>query len=119
VKVPNAGGIHLADQQTKEKDNSGFVTYRVVITNEGPGVAWHNLQGGGNVVKLTVVSDENGIVATSHTPVGFEAGTKGTAGLYAVPGQTIDELDIDDEIVESRDGEALHAHVAELIATRR
>jgi hypothetical protein len=47
VKVPNAGGIHLADQQTKEKDNSGFVTYRVVITNEGPGVAWHNLQGGG------------------------------------------------------------------------
>jgi hypothetical protein len=67
-------------------------------------------------VKLTVVSDENGIVATSHTPAGFAAGSKGTAGLYAGPGQTIDEVDVDDEILESRDGEALHAHVAELIS---
>ena len=49
VKTPNAGGIHLADRQSKEKDNNGATTYRVVITNEGPGVAWHNLQGGGMV----------------------------------------------------------------------
>ena len=67
-------------------------------------------------MKLTVVSDENVIVATSHTPADFAAGSKGTAGLYAGPGQTIDELDVDDEILESRDGEALHAHVAELIS---
>ena len=47
VKTPNNGGIHLASDQKKEKDTSGQTTYYVSITNQGPGPAWHNLQGGG------------------------------------------------------------------------
>ena len=47
IKVPNAGAVHLADNQRKELDNSGNATYFVHITNQGPGTAWHNLQGGG------------------------------------------------------------------------
>jgi hypothetical protein len=47
IKTPNQGGVHLADQQRKEKDNNGNATYFVNITNQGPGGAFHNLQGGG------------------------------------------------------------------------
>lgn len=47
VKTPNLGAIHLADNQTKEKDNNGHTHYGVRILNEGPGGAFHNLQGGG------------------------------------------------------------------------
>jgi len=47
IKTPNQGGVHLADQQRKEKDNNGNATYFVHITNQGPGGAFHNLQGGG------------------------------------------------------------------------
>ena len=47
VKTPNLGGLHLADQQRKKKDNNGNATYFVNITNQGPGGAFHNLQGGG------------------------------------------------------------------------
>jgi hypothetical protein len=47
VKTPNAGAHHLADRQAKEKDNNGMTSYFVTITNQGPGGAWHNLQGGG------------------------------------------------------------------------
>jgi hypothetical protein len=47
VKTPNAGSHHLADGQAKEKDNDGTTKYYVTITNQGPGGAWHNLQGGG------------------------------------------------------------------------
>jgi hypothetical protein len=47
VKTPNSGAVHLADQQRKEKDNSGNATYFVRITNQGPGVCFHNLEGGG------------------------------------------------------------------------
>ena len=47
VKIPNQGGVHLADQQRKMKDNEGNATYFVNITNQGPGGCFHNLQGGG------------------------------------------------------------------------
>jgi hypothetical protein len=47
IKIPNAGAVHLADNQRKELDNNGQATYFVHITNQGPGTAWHNLQGGG------------------------------------------------------------------------
>ena len=47
VKTPNNGGVHLAFDQKKEKDNNGNTTYFVSITNQGPGGAFHNLQGGG------------------------------------------------------------------------
>lgn len=47
VKLFNQGGNHLADQQTKKKDNNGNATYGVRITNQGPGGCFHNLQGGG------------------------------------------------------------------------
>lgn len=47
IKQPNQGGIHLADQQRKMLDNNGNATYFVNITNQGPGDAFHNLQGGG------------------------------------------------------------------------
>jgi hypothetical protein len=47
VKTPNSGAHHLADLQAKEKDNNGATAYFVRITNQGPGGAWHNLQGGG------------------------------------------------------------------------
>lgn len=47
VKTPNSGGAHIADQQTKAKYNDGSATYWVTIINQGPGGAWHNLQGGG------------------------------------------------------------------------
>jgi hypothetical protein len=47
IKTPNSGAVHLADQQRKTKDNNGNATYFVHITNQGPGVAFHNLQGGG------------------------------------------------------------------------
>jgi hypothetical protein len=49
VKTPNSGAVHLADEQRKQKDNNGNATYFVRITNQGPGVAFHNLQGGGMV----------------------------------------------------------------------
>jgi hypothetical protein len=49
VKTPNSGAVHLADMQRKTMENNGKVTYRVRITNQGPGSAWHNLQGGGFV----------------------------------------------------------------------
>jgi hypothetical protein len=47
IKTPNLGGVHLADNQRKVKDNSGNATYYVRITNQGPGGCFHNLQGGG------------------------------------------------------------------------
>jgi hypothetical protein len=47
IKTPNQGGVHLADNQRKEKDNNGHTTYYVRIQNQGPGGAFHNLQGGG------------------------------------------------------------------------
>lgn len=47
VKTPNQGGVHLADNQRKKKDNNGAATYFVRITNQGPGGCFHNLQGGG------------------------------------------------------------------------
>jgi len=47
IKTPNLGGVHLADQQRKEKGNNGHTTYFVRITNQGPGACFHNLQGGG------------------------------------------------------------------------
>ena len=47
IKTPNQGGVHLADQQRKVKDNNGNATYFVRITNQGPGGSFHNLQGGG------------------------------------------------------------------------
>jgi hypothetical protein len=47
IKVPNQGGVHLADQQRKELNNDKRATYFVHITNQGPGGAFHNLQGGG------------------------------------------------------------------------
>jgi hypothetical protein len=49
IKIPNLGGVHLADLQRKVKDNSGNATYYVRITNQGPGSCFHNLQGGGVV----------------------------------------------------------------------
>jgi hypothetical protein len=49
IKTPNSGAVHLADQQRKSIDNNGNATYFVHITNQGPGVAFHNLQGGGVV----------------------------------------------------------------------
>lgn len=47
IKIPNQGAVHLADQQRKRKDNNGNAAYFVNITNQGPGGAFHNLQGGG------------------------------------------------------------------------
>ena len=47
VKRPNQGAVHLADQQRKRLDNNGNATYFVNVTNQGPGGAFHNLQGGG------------------------------------------------------------------------
>jgi hypothetical protein len=47
VKTPNQGGVHLADQQRKLKNNNGNAAYFVRITNQGPGGCFHNLQGGG------------------------------------------------------------------------
>jgi hypothetical protein len=47
IKIPNLGGVHLADQQRKVKNNNGDATYFVTITNQGPGSCFHNLQGGG------------------------------------------------------------------------
>jgi hypothetical protein len=47
IKIPNQGAVHLADQQTKKKDNAGNATYGVRITNLGPGGCFHNIQGGG------------------------------------------------------------------------
>jgi len=47
VKTPNQGAVHLADQQTKRKDNNGVATYTVNIHNLGAGGCFHNLQGGG------------------------------------------------------------------------
>jgi hypothetical protein len=49
IKTPNSGAVHLADLQKKKLENDGKATYYVRITNEGPGVCWHNLQGGGVV----------------------------------------------------------------------
>jgi hypothetical protein len=49
VKTPNAGGEHVAYDQTKAKYSNGGATYWVTIKNNGPGGAWHNLQGGGAV----------------------------------------------------------------------
>lgn len=47
IKTPNQGGVHLAFDQRKVKDNNGNSTYFVAITNQGPGGCFHNLQGGG------------------------------------------------------------------------
>ena len=51
IKTPNGNAngpaVHLADNQAKQLDNNGNATYFVHITNQGPGSAWHNLQGGG------------------------------------------------------------------------
>jgi hypothetical protein len=47
VKTPNLGGEHVASDQKKQKLNNGHTTYFVSITNQGPGPAFHNLQGGG------------------------------------------------------------------------
>jgi len=47
IKTPNQGGVHLADNQRKQKNNNGSTTYFVRIQNQGPGGCFHNLQGGG------------------------------------------------------------------------
>ena len=53
--VTSQGVVHLADQQRKmldfggnfEYSDTGNAIYFVNITNQGPGGAYHNLQGGG------------------------------------------------------------------------
>jgi hypothetical protein len=47
VKIPSFGPPHRAFDQKKEKFNDGTTVYFVTITNEGPGLCFHNLQGGG------------------------------------------------------------------------
>jgi hypothetical protein len=47
IIAPNQGAVHLADQQSKSLDINGNATYFVTITNQGPGDAFHQLQGGG------------------------------------------------------------------------
>lgn len=49
VKAPNQGAVHVADNQAKRKENNGSATYFVLIRNQGPGAAFHNIQGGGVV----------------------------------------------------------------------
>ena len=39
--------VFLADQQRKQRQRDGNATYFVNITNLGPGIGRHNLQGGG------------------------------------------------------------------------
>lgn len=47
VKIPSQAAWHVAYDQRKRKDNNNNATYSVTIRNDGPGVCWHNLQGGG------------------------------------------------------------------------
>ncbi len=47
IKTPNFGAVLLASDQEKRILNDGTTTYFVTITNLGPGVVFHNLQGGG------------------------------------------------------------------------
>jgi|GEM_PF-772139 len=51
IKLHNGDGrgpaVHLADNFRKQLDGNGNATYFVHIVNQGPGPAWHNLQGGG------------------------------------------------------------------------
>jgi hypothetical protein len=49
IQNPGWSSPHLADQQMKQLDNNDNATYFVTITNQGPGVCNHNLQGGGMV----------------------------------------------------------------------
>jgi hypothetical protein len=47
IQSPGWTSPHTADLQQKQLDNSGNATYYVRITNQGPGICNHNLQGGG------------------------------------------------------------------------
>lgn len=49
IQNPGWTSPHIADLQRKQLDNNGNATYFVRITNQGPGVCNHNLQGGGVV----------------------------------------------------------------------
>ncbi|QLE74900.1 hypothetical protein FGW37_27850 [Streptomyces rectiverticillatus] len=49
IKSPNQGAWHVARDQGKRREDSGRTTYTVIIVNQGPGAATHNLQGGGGV----------------------------------------------------------------------
>ena len=42
-----ASPVFLADRQCKQRQRDGNATYFVNITNLGPGLGRHNLQGGG------------------------------------------------------------------------
>ena len=69
-------------------------------------------------MKVTVVTNKQGVVATSHLPAGYKQNGEWAAGLYAGPGQTLHEIDLEDHVLQSTRPEDLHRHVAELVAKR-
>ena len=69
-------------------------------------------------MKLTVVTNKHGIVATSHAPEGQKRNDEWHAGLFAGPGQELHEIEVEDRLLQTERGEDLHRHVAELMAKR-
>jgi hypothetical protein len=66
-------------------------------------------------MKVTVITNERGVVAIGHTPAGHvEASDR--AGLRAGPGQALHEVEVEEDLLQSRDADALQRRVTELIA---
>ena len=69
-------------------------------------------------MRVTVITSERGVVAIGHTPAGYAEGSD-RAGLRAGPGQALREVDVEEDLLRSRDADALHRRVTELIAQDR
>jgi hypothetical protein len=67
-------------------------------------------------MRVTAISGEQGVVAISYFPAGHVQGTD-QGGLEAGPGQTLHELDVEEDLLRARDVDALHRRVTELIAS--
>jgi hypothetical protein len=66
-------------------------------------------------MRVTAITGDQGVVAISYFPAGYVPGPD-QAGLEAGPGQTLHELDVEEDLLQARDADALHRRVTELIA---
>jgi hypothetical protein len=66
-------------------------------------------------MKVTAITSEQEVIAISYHPADHVQGAD-RGGLEAGPGQTLHEVDVEEELLTARDAGALHRRVTELIS---
>jgi hypothetical protein len=110
MKTPGAEMVVVAESERRE--TNGAITYFVTFKNNGPQWCYYNLQGGGAVWKVRIVTEGNNVVG--HHPVENEALAPGQVrgGLIAGQGQRIQEAEVADDFALVPSPEEIHKRLA-------